>query len=167
MPEEIINVEEVISEEPLSEEVIETSEPLAETPAEDNIDTLKEEILNLRAQISELESTKKAQERMLEEISDLHSLFPTVDIEAIPESVWESVKKGCSLPAAYALYQKRAEAEAERIAKINDKNASSSPGVAGKNTASEYFSPDEVRKMSKAEVHANYSKIKESMKKWI
>ena len=178
MPEDIINEEEIIANEPeelseheeeiAHEELSEREEEIAhEELSEDNTDALKEEILFLKQQISELEAAKKEQERMLGEISDLHALFPEADLEEIPESVWESVKKGCSLPAAYALYQRRAQAEAERIAKINSKNASSSPGTAGKNTANEYFSPDEVRKMSSAEVHANYSKIKESMKKWM
>ena len=166
MTEDMLSSEETLTEDPICN-IAQSDTNASEEPPKENIETLKEEILLLKNQISELESTKKAQERMLEEISDLHALFPEADIEAIPEGVWESVKNGCPLPAAYALYQKRVQAEADRIAKINSKNASCSPGTAGKNTVSEYFSPDEVRKMSHAEVHANYSKIKESMKKWM
>ena len=68
---------------------------------------------------------------------------------------------------ARALATKRMVAEAKRIAEINAKNAKKSPGAAGKDTAGEYFSPEDVRRMSRAEVHANYSKIKDSMKKWM
>ena len=94
-------------------------------------------------------------------------LFPDVPVEELPDEVWESVRAGAPLAAAYALYEKKKYAEAKRIAAINAKNASRSPGAAGTDTASEYFTPDEVRRMSRAEVHANYSKIKESMKKWM
>ena len=88
-------------------------------------------------------------------------------IEELPDEVWESVRAGAPLAASYALYERKKAAKAKRVAEINQKNASRSPGAAGTDTASEYFTPDEVRRMSRAEVHANYSKIKESMKKWM
>ena len=134
---------------------------------EESIGSLRQQIMDLRAQISELETMRNTQTRMLEELSEFRDLFPNVEINAIPESVWDSVKKGTPLVASYALFERKMEAEREKIALINAKNASKSAGIAGINTASEYFSPDEVRKMSRAEVHANYSKIKESMKKWM
>lgn len=135
--------------------------------AQKSIDVLKAEIEELKKQIAHLEELKKSQNRVLAEIGDFAALFPETPIESIPDSVWESVKSGASLAASYALYEKRMAAEELRIARINAKNASKSPGSAGTDTAMEYFSPDDVRKMSRAEVHANYSKIKESMKKWI
>ena len=134
---------------------------------EESIEFLRQQISDLKSQISNLEAMRDTQTRVLEELADFRDLFPEVEINAIPESVWESVKKGTPLIASYALYEKRMEAERARISLINAKNASKSAGIAGINTASEYFSPDEVRKMSRAEVHANYSKIKESMKKWM
>ena len=170
MTEEIMINESAETQEPLNEEHVDSSSndiTPEEAPKGESIDVLKEDIRTLKEQIAELEAAKQAQERMLEEISDFHALFPEADLEAIPEEVWASVKNGQPLAAAYALYQRRAEAEMARIAKINAKNASRSAGIAGKNTAGEYFTPDEVRKMSRAEVHANYSKIKESMKKWM
>ena len=128
---------------------------------------LEETIASLKQKISDLEELRAAQNRMLEEVSDFTALFPEISIDSIPDKVWDTVKNGASLAAAYALYEKQREAEAARIALINRENASRSAGKAGKHTSSEYFTPDEVRKMSRAEVHANYSKIKESMKKWI
>ena len=133
----------------------------------ESIDSLKEEIAALKNKISELETQRDTQARILEELSDFNALFPTVEMEDIPECVWESVKKGTPLIASYALYEKRLAAEEARIAKINTANAMRSPGIAGRDTANEYFTPDEVKKMSRSEVHANYSKIKESMKKWM
>jgi hypothetical protein len=47
-------------------------------------------------------------------------------------------------------------------------NSKSSPGaLSGSQTpASDYFTPEQVRAMSKDEVHKNYDKIKASMKTW-
>lgn len=127
---------------------------------------LRTQIDTLKAEIERLEALKKAQNRILAEIGDFVVLFPDIPIESIPDNVWESVKQGAPLAASYALYEKKMLAEAKRAAEINASNARRSPGAAGSYTASEYFSPEDVRRMSRAEVHANYSRIKESMKKW-
>lgn len=154
-----------ITEEAIDKDIVADESEASEE--EESIGALKEEISSLKAKISELEELKETQARLFEEVADFKSLFPEVELNDLPESVWESVKKGTPLIASYALYEKRMEAERARIALINASNASKSPGVAGRNTANEYFSPDEVRKMSRTEVHANYSKIRESMKKWM
>lgn len=149
------------------EENTEQTEPDALTEARESIDALRSEIEHLQGEVARLEELKRAQNRILAEIGDFVALFPDTPIETIPDTVWESVKGGTPLAAAFALYEKRMVAEAKRIAEINAKNAKRSPGAAGKDTASEYFSPEDVRRMSRAEVHANYSKIKDSMKKWM
>ena len=133
----------------------------------ETISELQAQIELLKQEIAKLEEFKKAQNRILAEIGDFVALFPDIPIEKIPDTVWESVKQGAPLAASYALYEKRMVAEAKRIEEINAKNARKSPGAAGKDTAGEYFSPEDVRRMSRAEVHANYSKIKDSMKKWM
>ncbi len=138
-----------------------------ETTPEAHIAELEASICDLKEKIHELEEKNKAQNRVLEEVGAFTDLFPEVSIDSIPDCVWDEVKSGSSLPAAYALYEKRREAELYRISLINSENAVRSAGKAGNGTASEYFSPDEVRKMSPAQVHANYKKIKESMKKWM
>lgn len=147
-------------------EEYETTEK-ADFPEEENIDTLKKEIESLKAQLSALEAERNTQNKLLQEVSSFKELFPDVELDDIPQSVWEQVKNGTPLNASYALYEKRLKAEEARIAKINASNALSSPGIAGKDTANEYFSPEDVRKMSPSEVHANYAKIKQSMKKWM
>ena len=131
------------------------------------IEELQSTIDALEEKLRELENMNAAQAKAFAELEDFNAFFPNVHVATIPDSVWDSVKKGVPLAAAYAFYQRKCELEAEKIAEINKSNAARSAGVAGKNTASEYFSPEDVRKMSHAEVHANYSKIKESMKKWI
>ena len=136
------------------------------TQDEESISFLKETINSLKSKISELEKARDTQERILCELGDFSSLFPNVSIDDIPECVWDSVKKGTSIAASYALYEKRTEAERIRREQINSLNASKSAGIAGKDTANEYFSPEEVKKMSRAEVHANFAKIRRSMQKW-
>ncbi len=157
--------------EEVQEETEADNEPSAEASeleaANKSIEELTSEIKLLKEQIEKLEELKRSQNRILAEIGDFVALFPEIPIEEIPDTVWESVKQGAPLAASYALYEKRMVAEAKRIAEINAKNAKKSPGAAGKDTAGEYFSPEDVRRMSRAEVHANYSKIKDSMKKWM
>ena len=151
-------------EEPIVEKEIDGE---LESAAEATIASLLEEISTLKEQIAKLEALKQTEARILAEIGDFVALFPDVPVEELPDEVWESVRAGAPLAASYALYERKRAAKAKRVAAINQKNASRSPGAAGTDTASEYFTPDEVRRMSRAEVHANYSKIKESMKKWM
>ncbi len=54
---------------------------------------------------------------------------------------------------------------AERRREVNSKNAQASSGRIG-GGGNEYFTPDEVRAMSGAEVRDNYKKIRASMEKW-
>lgn len=165
--EENITIESPEAEENITAE-LEAEESFDSTPAEDEgIEALKEEIRSLKEQISTLEAERETHSRMLQEVSDFSLLFPDVELNDVPECVWESVKKGTALSASYALYEKRLEAERARIAKINASNAMRSAGIAGKDNANEYFTPEDVRKMSPSEVHANYSKIKRSMSKWM
>lgn len=123
------------------------------------IASLKEELEVYKATIAH----KEAIEKQLNEFSDL---FPEISVKSIPDEVWEDVKRGNSLAASYSIYEKRITEAARRIELINKKNAQASAGVAGKNTAQEFFSVDDVRKMSPSEVRANYAKIRRSMEKW-
>lgn len=158
------NTDHLPDEEPIVEKEIDGE---LESAAEATIASLLEEISTLKEQIAKLEALKQTEARILAEIGDFVALFPDVPVEELPDEVWESVRAGAPLAASYALYERKKAAKAKRVAAINQKNASRSPGAAGTDTASEFFTPDEVRRMSRAEVHANYSKIKESMKKWM
>ncbi len=136
-------------------------------PENDGREALLSEINTLKEEIAALEAEREMQERTVRELREFSSLFPDTEVSALPDEVWENVKNGTSLAASYALYEVKCKREAEKIEKINSNNASRSAGRAGVGTAGEYFSPDEVRKMSPSEVHANYAKIKDSMKKWL
>ena len=103
---------------------------------------------------------------MSAEVGEFSELFPTVPLSSLPDSVWQSVRAGVPLAASYALYEKKTArliADAERV---NAKNSSSSTGPVGREPSSDFFSPDEVRAMSRDEVRKNYAKIMASMKKW-
>lgn len=141
-----------------------------DTAGDAEADATKEEIRTLREQVKqlteELEARAAIADKIAAQIGEFTDLFPEVSMESVPESVWESVRRGSSLAASYALYARKAYMSGQRASDVNQRNARNSPGVAGKGTASEYYTPDEVRAMSQKEVRANYSKIIESMKKW-
>ena len=139
-----------------------TEETDTSTPS-DELESLKEEIERLN---NELTKSRANAERLTAEISDFYSLFPDADISSLPDSVKQSMNAGNSLTAAYALYHRRLQLKKEQTEAINKRNASLSSGQAGKSSANEYFTPDEVRAMSQGEVKRNYTKIIESMKKW-
>ncbi len=146
-------------EQPLTQEVPPTEEATADT----ELENLRNEVKTLRA---ELEEKKAVAERISAQLGELAELFPDVAPTAVPEEVWEEVRNGTSLAAAYALYERRVYMKNKHANEINQKNARLSSGKAGASAAKEYFSPDEVKAMSRSEVRANYSKIIESMKKW-
>ena len=92
-------------------------------------------------------------------------LFPGVSIATLPDCVCESVRGGVPLAAAYALYEKKRSVEASLASEANTKNASMSFRL-NENSAEKYFSPDEVKAMSREEVRTNYKRIIESMRHW-
>ncbi|MBO7310737.1 MAG: hypothetical protein J6U86_05025 [Clostridia bacterium] len=126
---------------------------------EAEIARLNEEIRILNQRLTQKQERESLMGIQIEEFT---RDFPEVDLKSIPEEVFDGMRSGNSLASSYALYKIRAD----RISEQNQKNAYRSSGRIGKSAASEYFSADEVRKMSPSEVKANYTKIIESMKKW-
>jgi len=143
----------------------ETTEPDVASEATE-LQSLQEEIKNLRNELSQLEELKQNSQRLISELNEFTSIFPQRDVNTLPDEVWNTVKNGSSLAAAYALYEKKREIAMRHAEEINAQNSRLSAGQAGVNTSSEYFTVDEVNRMSHAEVRANYEKIRESMKKW-
>ncbi len=135
------------------------------TTDESNTDAqkLKNEIDRLRSLLEEKEAE---QTRILNELGEFSRLFPDVTVNSIPAPVWKRVENGLPLSAAYALYEREESIRQYKANAINAKNASLSAGSAGAPTGEEYFSPEEVRKMTQKEVHENFAKIKHSMKLW-
>ena len=130
---------------------------------EGDINALKSELEALKI---EFEEKKRTLERMRREIGEFSEIFPEKDVNSLPDSVWEEVKAGIPLAAAYALYERKCTIRAQIADRTNAKNSALSSGAIGREASESFFTPDEVRAMSRAEVRKNYTKIIESMKKW-
>ena len=141
-------------DEPENEETKPDASELAYLKAE--LETLKKELAESRAFYSRLEG----------ECTEFSELYPGVSLSSLPDSIWQSVKKGVPLAAAYALEVRKAELDTLRAQKINTLNRNMSSGALEGDSRSDYFTPDQVRAMSAAEVRANYTKIVNSMSKW-
>lgn len=130
--------------------------------AEEQLEQLRNELNTLRREINERDEHLR---RMSAEYEEFYHLYPDASPEAIPDCVWNDVKKGIPLAAAYALTQQRKRRTEELAAASNLENARRSFGAVS-GDVSDYFSPDEVRAMSQSEVRANYQSIMRSMPKW-
>ena len=140
----------------------ETAEENEETSSTE-LEALREELVLLR---TELEEKKNELERLGKEISEFSELFPNEPLTSLPDSVWESVRGGIPLAAAYSLYKRKTEIRLEKANITNTKNSEMSTGAIGRDTTDGFYTPDEVRAMSRSEIKKNYSKILDSMKKW-
>lgn len=113
----------------------------------------------------ELEERKSISARLEGEISEFSDMFPDVPLSEIPDEIWDEVKKGLPLSASYARHERKRTLSQTKAEEAN-KNAleKSSGSVTG--TSEHYFTADQVRKMTAAEVKKNYSHIINSMKHW-
>ena len=123
----------------------------------------------LRARVAELEEELERRDtlsvRMTRECAEFEQYFPEVSLRKLPDSVWAQVRQGVPLAAAYALYERGLQnerAEAERQNARNAQRTAGLPSCAGAN----YFSPAQVRAMSRDEVREHYDRIFESMRHW-
>ena len=167
---EVFDVEEAdeltVAEQEISEEVKDepdTTQNSDEDAPVESIESLREEIVNLKRLIAERE---KERDRMMEQLGEFSEVYPEMTLESIPTEVWNSVRGGVPLAAAYALYEKKTSVHTEFAEKVNSRNAERSSGAVGRECDCLYYSPDEVRQMSSKEVKQKYNIIIESMKKW-
>ena len=151
----------------------ENTEPEADTVDEQesvDLEELNSKKLLLEGEIAalevELERRKAEADKAAREYTEFKELFPDADPEALTGEVLELTKEGVPLAAAYALYQKRAEKRCADAALQNAQNAGACFGSVGRSSENDYFTPDEVRAMTRNEVRANYQKIIQSMKSW-
>ena len=135
------------------------NEPLEETS---ELETLKARNAELE---KALEERKSISERLEAEIGEFSEMFPDVPISEIPDEIWNEVKKGLPLSASYARHERKRALSKMKADEVNKNAAEKSSGsVSG--TSDHYFTADQVRKMSAAEVKKNYSHIINSMKHW-
>ncbi len=134
---------------------------VAETPSNE-LDALREELKQLRKELSERDAFFT---RLGGEYEEFKTLYPSIAPETISESIWNDVCRGIPLAAAYALSERRRQYAEEKAEKSNSENRFRSPGAINGGEP-EYFTPAEVRAMSRQEVRNNYQKIMSSMKQW-
>ena len=127
------------------------------------------ELERLRSELTQLKSELSKRDMRLEQISkefeEFNTLYPNTSLSSLQDSVWNDVRRGIPIAAAYALAQRREEHIAKTAMISNLQNATLSSGAL-QPVHSDYFSPAEVRAMSQSEVRANYQKIIQSMQKW-
>ena len=148
---------------------IEEAEALAsqEDPtSSDELIALREKVEELSAQLREREEIDAANARMKEELEKFYEYFPSVDPKSVPDEVWEKVKRGASLAATYSLFERKREREAQRSVSHNERMRRMSTGALEATDSDGYYSPDEVRRMTPAQVRKNYDDIVESMRHW-
>ena len=157
--------EPVITKEEKEAEGSENSELSDETDSQkaDEIVSLKAELESLKR---ELHETRSFYERLDGECEEFASLYPEVALSEISDSVWQSVKQGLPLSAAYALEARRETVRKARAGEVNRENTMRSSGAISSDNYNSFFTPAEVKAMSPAEVRANYTKIINSMSKW-
>lgn len=123
---------------------------------------LEQELINLRAQLAARDARDA---RIQREYDEFRAFYPDVPLEEISDAVHAQVEKGIPLAAAFALEERKRLLLLQRAEEVNAENRRLSPGAVS-GTENAYFSPAEVRAMSRAEVRHNYDLIIESMKSW-
>ena len=146
------------------------AEEIAEMDGDSELESLAQRRELLESEIAslegELERRRAETDRAAREYADFRELYPDLDLEELAPEVIEAVDRGVPLAAAQALYEKRMQKRGEQVAAHNSANKGASFGSVGKAPDADYFTPDEVRGMTQAEVRANYQKILGSMKSW-
>lgn len=126
------------------------------------MEALETELANLKA---ELARRNEESEKIERECSEFYELYPDVPLGSLPDGVWDAVKNGVPIAAAYALSERKRLLRQQKAEQSNRENQKRSTGSLS-GTDNSFFSPTEVRAMSPTEVRANYKKIMMSMQKW-
>ena len=117
----------------------------------------------------ESRDTKRKQahdDALQKEIEQFRKVFPDVNGEDIPESVWEDTAGGADLVHAYALYLIGEQSKGDHAEEVNRENALRSVSAHSEGSTEPSFSREQVEKMSPKEVSKNYKHILRSMKSW-
>ncbi len=155
----------------VSQEAEETCEKNGEAPEPAAQEVLQDPVTieALQTRVRELEDALAARnalsERMTRECEEFEAYFPEVSLRALPDEVWGQVRAGVPLAAAYALYERGVRNQTRAAEAQNAHNAAHLPGSPAQ-AESRYFSPAQVRAMSRREVRENYDRIFESMRHW-
>jgi hypothetical protein len=122
-------------------------------------------VMILKKLEAELAGREQLVARMTHECEEFEAYFPETSLRTIPDSVWSQVHAGVPLAAAYALYERGIQNQKKKDEQREARAASCLAGLPGAGEE-HYFSPAQVRAMSRREVRENYDRIFESMRHW-
>ena len=84
------------------DELAEASDPSADDSEKDGqLDILRAEIEELRGEIARRDAIEESNRRVMRECEEFKEYFPEIELSAVPDGVWESVKGGLPLAASY------------------------------------------------------------------
>lgn len=129
---------------------------------EEELTRLREELAELRREIA---GHREEVERIGKECAEFRTLYPGVTADDLPDDALEDMRRGLPLAAAYALSERRRVITLQQADESNRSNRLRSSGAVERKDSG-YFSPDEVRSMSREDVRKNYRSILLSMQKW-
>ena len=150
-----------ISDDSVPDPNLAAAEPAEKAP-ESELEQLRGELNRLREDLLERDAAWK---RIGLEWEEFFALYPDTPLSSVPDGVWEDVKKGVPIAAAFALAKHKQKLALQEADAFNHVNGLRSSGAL-QATEPDYFSPAEVRAMSQSQVRANYQKIMKSMQKW-
>ena len=133
--------------------------PAADTAAAEALDALRREAEQLRQELA-------AERRISAELREFAELYPDTPQAAIPDGVWEKVKGGIPLAAAYAMHERRQLRLREAAEAANAESQKRSSGALEGGTADMPYTAAEVRRMSADEIRRNYTAIVARMQRW-
>lgn len=105
-----------------------------------------------------------SRQRAEAEITEFSEAFPDTELDSVPLSVWEEVKKGVKLADAYGKYSEQKQRLTEKAERVNTENADQSSGRISGSPKKAVYTAKEVSAMNAREVAANYDDILASMK---
>lgn len=114
-----------------------------------------------------LREENQQKEKVSKELDRLWEMFPEVRMEDMPDEMWTLVENGESLLGAYCITLMKKQLELQSAQQKNTENSMKTPPpVKNGGEAKEYFTREQVSKMTREQVRKNYSKIVDSMKYW-
>ena len=119
----------------------------------------REELENFRLE-------KRVKENLETEFKKLIELFPEFSADDIPDEVFEKCEDGKGLAAEYALWYLTEEKKKGEQKKKEEENMKSAPPNVKEASEPTFFTPEQVRSMTEAEIRKNYKAIMNSMEKW-
>lgn len=137
-----------------------------ETPVTPEAPTAADELAALRTEAETLRAELAAERRVSVELREFCTLYPETPTEAIPDAVWDKVKGGIPLAAAYALHERRQLCAKQAAEAAQAATRARSSGAVEGGRGEMPYTPAEVKAMSPEEVRRNYTAIIASMKRW-